>query len=275
MNYLSATGKAKISGWIIDYTMPNGQPYGLMSLNVIIRESYVDTQATAAFIRQHLAALDEYIGTVDSDIKKFKTHVKSLTRDLERRCKQSTDVLANLFKGYKAASNKVFVEYIMRKEEDYEEGSPMTADSLMNLAANKYKIRLQRNEWNAKSESETNILALEAKLMSLHNKDKSKVTLKKSGTQKRDLKVTNKPKSDKAKRDNPKWMTKAPSETEKGKSKTIDSKDCWWWDALACWCRHHPRKCESKSKQGNKDEKKLKFASVMETVAHDEESESE
>ena len=43
----------------------------------------------------------------------------------------------------------------------------MTADSLMNLAANKYKIRLRRNEWNAKSEYETKILALESKLMSL------------------------------------------------------------------------------------------------------------
>ena len=84
--------------------------------------------------------MDEYIGTVDSDINKFNTHVKSLTRDLKRRRQQSTDVLTNLFKGYKDASNKVFVEYIMRKEEEYEEGSPMTADSLMNLEANKYKI---------------------------------------------------------------------------------------------------------------------------------------
>ena len=95
--------------------MPNGQPDGLMLLKFIIRESDVNTQATAAFIRQQLAALDEYIGTVDSDIKNFNTHGKSLTRDLERRRQQSTVVLTNLFKGYKAASDKVFVEYIMRK----------------------------------------------------------------------------------------------------------------------------------------------------------------
>ena len=56
----------------------------------------------------------------------------------------------------------------------------MTADSLMNLAANKYKIRLRRDKWNSKSESETKIMALEAKLMSLQNKDKSKGTVKKS-----------------------------------------------------------------------------------------------
>ena len=68
----------------------------------------------------------------------------------------------------------------------------MTADSLMNLAENKYKIRLRRNEWTAKYESETKILALEAKLMSLQKKDKSKGTVKKSGTHKRELKVTKK-----------------------------------------------------------------------------------
>ena len=163
----------------------------------------------------------------------------------------------------------------MRKEEKYEEGSTTTADSLMNLAANKYKIWLRRNKWNAKSESETKILALEAKLMSLQKKDKSKGTVKKTGTHKRDLKVTKKPKIYKSKRDKPAWMTKTPSATKKGKSKTINSKDYWWCEALACWCRHHPSKCKAKRKQGNKDEKKLKFASVMETVAQNKESESE
>ena len=72
----------------------------------------------------------------------------------------------------------------------------MTADSIMNLAANKYKIRLRRNKWNAKYESETKIMDLEAKLTSLQKKDKSKVTLKKSGTHKKDLKATKKQKRD-------------------------------------------------------------------------------
>ena len=111
--------------------------------------------------------------------------------------------------------------------------------------------------------------------MSLQKKDKSKGAVNKSGTHKKDLKATNNPKNDKAKRDKPAWMTKAPSATKKGKSKTVNSKDYWWCDALACWCHHHPRKCESQKKQGNKDEKKLKFASAMETVALDEEYDSE
>ena len=69
--------------------------------------------------------------------------------------------------------------------------------------------------------------------MYLHKKDKSKGTVKKSGTHKKDLKATKKPKSDKAKRNNPAWITKATSANKKGKSKTVDSKDYWWSDALA------------------------------------------
>ena len=110
----------------------------------------------------------------------------------------------------------------------------LVSDSLMNLAEIKYKIRLQLNDWNAKSESETKILALEVKLVPLQKKDKSKGTVKKPVTHKRDLKVTKKQKSDKSKRYKPAWMTKSPSATEKGKSKTINSKDYWSCDALAC-----------------------------------------
>ena len=121
--------------------------------------------------------------------------MKYLTRDLERRRQQSTDVLANLFKGYKAASKKVFAKFITIKEEEHKEGSQMTAYSLMNLVANKYKIWLRRDKWNAKSESETKILALKAKLFSLQKKDEPKGTVKKYGTNKKDLKATNKPKN--------------------------------------------------------------------------------
>ena len=149
----------------------------------------------------------------------------------------------------------------------------MTADAQMNLAANKYKIWLQRDKWNSKSKTETKILALEAKLMTLQKKDRSKGKSKKSGTHKKDSKATKKPKIDQAKQENLAWMTKALSATEKVKSKTVNSKEYWLCDALACWCRHHPSKCGAKKKQGNNDEKKLKFASAMETVTHDKESE--
>ena len=61
--------------------------------------------------------------------------------------------------------------------------------------------------------------------MSLQKKNKSKGTVKKYENRKKDIKETKKPKRDKAKRDKPAWMTKAPSATEKVKSKTVNSKD--------------------------------------------------
>jgi hypothetical protein len=38
------------------------------------------------------------------------------------RGETSNDLLANLFKGYGAAMDKIFVDYISRKKERYEEG---------------------------------------------------------------------------------------------------------------------------------------------------------
>ena len=153
----------------------------------------------------------------------------------------------------------------------------MTADALMNLAANKYKIRLRRDEWNSKSESETKILALEAKIQTLQKRDKAKGPAKK-GNSKKDSKNPKKPKGgDKPKLDKPAWMIKTLSAAEKGKSKTIKDKEYWWCEALECWCRHHPSKCEAKKKQGGGkgEKKKLRFATAMEAVTHDEDTEEE
>ena len=233
-------------------------------LKVIIHESDVDTQATAVYIRQQLASLDEYMGTIDSDIKKFNVHVKSLIRDLERRRQTSTDILTNLFKGYKAASDKTFVEYILRKEEEYEEGTILNPDQLMNLAANKYKIRLRKGEWNAPTAEESKIIALQAKVLTLEKGVKTK-----KGKDRQNKKSEGKKGGgDNKQKDKPAWMTKPPTKTEKDKSKTVDKKEYWWCDALKAWCRHHPSKCRAKGaeKKPKSDTKKLRFSKALESV---------
>ena len=87
----------------------------------------------------------------------------------------------------------------------------------------------------------------------------------KKGNPKKDSNIPKKSKrGDKAKLDKPAWMTKNPSAEEKGKSKTASDKDYWWCEAMECWCRHHPSKCEAKKKKGGgKSERKLKSASTM------------
>ena len=153
------------------YTI-NGYPAGVPLLKVILREADVDTQATAVYICQQLASLDDYMCQVDSDIKKFNIHVKSLLRDLLRQRQTSNNTMIHLFEGYKATSDKTFVEYILHREEEYKDGQLITPDQLMTLAANKFKMRTHKGTWNAPSESKTKILALKAKLASLEKKFK-------------------------------------------------------------------------------------------------------
>jgi hypothetical protein len=84
---------------------------------------------------------------------------------LPARGKTTQDLLTNLFKGYLSASDKVFVYYIgCRKLKKYEEGDPTTADGLMEQADNKFKLLKVHNKWNAPSQEEEKILALEARV---------------------------------------------------------------------------------------------------------------
>jgi hypothetical protein len=55
--------------------------------------------------------------------------------------------LANLFKGYKAATDDVFVKYIEKKEEDYDGGHGIQPMRLMELMErNKYKTMGRREQ---------------------------------------------------------------------------------------------------------------------------------
>jgi hypothetical protein len=48
---------------------------------------------------------------------KSNLHVQSLIEALNARGEMTTDLLTSLFKGYKAAKDEKFVEYIEKKEE--------------------------------------------------------------------------------------------------------------------------------------------------------------
>ena len=63
-----------------------------------------------------------------------------LLTGLSTRGETSNDMLTKLFKGYKAASYSVFVKYIERKKETYEDGQDLTPTDLMVLAEKKFKI---------------------------------------------------------------------------------------------------------------------------------------
>ena len=237
-NSLSKEGKNKISVCRPEYEI-GGVTSGVAFLKVIIRESYIDTNATTAHIRTQLSSLDTYLPTVGHDIGKMNIHVKNLIGALTARGESSTDILSNLFKGYKASTDKVFVRYIEKKEEDYEEGAAIGADTLMQMASTKFKILVQAGRWNAPSAEEEKILALETKILEL-----SKGKAKAKGGPKKDQKES-KAKYKYDPNNKPAWMTTPPGEGEPT-SKMMHGKEYHWCPKHEAWGRHVPEKCEGK-----------------------------
>ena len=83
------------------------------------------------------------------------------------RGETSNDLLTNLFKGYEAATDKTFVDYIGRKKERYEEGEDVTSDALMEQANSKNELMKENATWDAPSEQEEKILALMSEVKNL------------------------------------------------------------------------------------------------------------
>jgi hypothetical protein len=246
MNSISKEGKLKILIWKSQYTI-GGRVSGNLLLKVIIRESHLDTNATTATIRTKLSSLDSYLPTIGSDITKFNGYVRLLIDSLAARGETTQDLLTNLFKGYQAASDKTFVEYIGRKLEKYEEGDATTADHLMEQADNKFKLLKLHNKWNAPSQEEEKILALEARVKKLTNqshKDGKKLKGKEIKKKKWEKTKTG---------EQPSWFNKEPATGDLKKPKSWKGKD-WWWcspktggKCTGQHRRHKPSECEGKA----------------------------
>jgi hypothetical protein len=285
MTSISKEGKDKITIWSSQYTV-NGYFSGNLLLKIIIRESYLDTNATTANIRKKLSSLDAYMLTIDSDITRFNIHVSLLIDSLTARGESTQDLLINLFKGYQAATDKTFVEYIGRKLERYEEGEPVTTDALMEQADNKYKLLKEGGAWNAPSENEEKILALQAEIKHLKKakKDGGKPFKKKTY----EKKPFDKKKAPGAQLEKPSWFFKEPKEEELRKPKMWNDKPWYFCSPKTggkCdgqFRRHKPANCEGKAhkfvpnagkdnkqkppEDNENDEKKLKLAKAYQAT---------
>ena len=278
---ISKEGRQKISVWRDQYVI-DGITSGACFLKVIIRESHIDTHATTSHIRTQLSSLDTYMMSINSDIEKFNIYVKTLIAELNARGEVTQDLLTNLFKGYKSAKDRKFVEYIEKKEEKYEEGDDIDPQQLMTQAANKYKIRKLRNTWAAPSPEEEKILALEAKIQKMEKstKGKGKNESKKKDTGKSDSNKSDK-KGEGKRRSKPDWMVKEPD--DKSKPKKVDGKEYWWCPNHASYVRHKPSECkgigfkpgknagnsERQKKNDSNSGKKQKLAKALEAIESD------
>ena len=301
MNSLSKEARMKIETWEEEYMITNDQgtvvPSGNLLLKVIIRESHLDTNATTQSIRMKMSNLDEYMSKIGSDVTKFNGYVKLLEGSLVARGQKSDALLSHLFKGYLAASDKAFVKYINEKMDRYEEGEEITADKLMQLADNKYRLLKERDEWDAPSAEEEKLLALQTEIEKLKKMRKRK-TEENSDNRKPKRNKSDKMNSSKGKnnQDKPSWMFKKPSEEDIHKPRKWNGKD-WWYcgreSGGKCdgeYRRHKPAECRGKAfkREGGKknndskknqvtEERNLKVSEALSTLVdvndHDTESE--
>ena len=138
LNSLTSDARNTVTLYANEYTVQKVKS-GACMLKVVIRESHIDTNATTRILREELNKLDAFMVSIDSDITKFNKQVKNIIEQLHARGETTQDLLANLFKAYKAASDKGFVEYIQKKQDEYDEGKEVHPDKLMLLAENKFR----------------------------------------------------------------------------------------------------------------------------------------
>ena len=228
MNSITSEAMDVVTIWKHDY-MIQDKPSGTLLLKVILRESHIDTNATEASIRTKLSNLDQNMSTINNDISKFNAYVRHLQLSLAARGAQSGDLLSNLFKGYLACSDRIFVRYIEKKQEDYEEGNNVTPNELMLLAKTRYDVIREKGLWNALSPEQKEILALKAQVNGLSKKQQSN---HQENKQNKDRDNTRrKPKL-------PKWIFQEPPKDTLQKPKT-------WKDFQWFWCgKSTGGKCE-------------------------------
>ena len=255
---LTLPGFRKVQTWHTDWHIGE-LPSAHLLIKIIIRESFIDTQATTRILRAHLSSLPDKLNEVKGDIDQLNAFVKVTQDQLSARGETTHDLLANLFKGYLSSKDPTFARYIEKKQEDYDDGTVFTVDSLMNLASNKFKTLVEAGKWMAPTDEQSKILALETKLGRLNrtqnqpssnNNNRSNSGNSSSGNANR-----NNSNSRRSNGDIPGWMKKYPGRAfiDANKTKVKNGKEYWWCKKHKRFCRHQTSQCNlgSSTSSGN------------------------
>ena len=99
-----------------DYSIRPHKSVNLL-IKVVIRESHLNTNAMTSQIRVQLSTLDYFMATCEHVIYLFNRNIKVLLDSFKARGETKNQLPNNIFKGYTACSNKVFVKYIAHNQE--------------------------------------------------------------------------------------------------------------------------------------------------------------
>ena len=251
-------------------------PSGALLFKIIVGIAHIDTAATINHLRQKLSALDALMSTVNSDVEKFNSSVQLWVKSLRARGHEHSGLITSLFEGYTSATDRQFVAYIKKKEDAFEEGQPIDADELMQMALNKYRILVDKGQWNAPTEEQQKIFVLQAEIQQLKKSKKNSSSNTSATTA---AASSSKPSKDrKQKKEKPDWMTKKPSEGEP-KQKKVGGKQYYWCPNHQAWTRHSPSECRGvgtnrpteSTNNTPSAQKALKLSSAFASVAAQEE----
>jgi len=250
---LTDDARTKVATRHNEYTV-HDQPDGLLYFKAIIATAQVDTPATVSQIRYKLMNLSQHMQDIDSDIEQFNIDVQTYVMALEARGNSTSDLLVNLFRGYKSASDETFRKYICDREDDYNDGTlpNLTPEKLMSLAVNKYRTLVDDNTWNQESPQQKQIVALNAQIQKLIG-DRSKKPNSNNKDHKTKSTSKNKDKKTPKNRKYPDWKYKAPSGNEP-RAKSIKGKQFYWCKHHELWCEHTEDQC--RKAKGNTDASK-------------------
>ena len=295
MNSLTKQAKARIVLKKNEYTI-NGEVSGVLLLRIIIQLTSIDTNATTRFLRNQLSTLPLLMDEVDSNIISFNEAVQGIINNLEVRGETTQDLMANLFHGYNAASDKVFIKYIEDIQGEYdeetaetEEKDRLTPDKLMMRATQKYRTMVQGGKWNTPDEATQKIIALEARVRKMQKSNAKQPKGESNKEKKSASKKDKKPGNDKTKgKDNkkPEWMLIKPKQGEPQK-KTVNDKVYHWCPKHEAWTRHSPSECNGKGSMAthnaDSDKKvvsfsakpKMSISKALQAIAADDGEESD
>ena len=263
MNSLDRSGKLKINVRENDFKIGEEKlPSGVTLFKIVVQESHIDSNATTAVIRGKMQNLSAYMQEVGNDIQKFNNYVIVLMESLAARGETSSDIMFHLFTAYGTCSDQLFVKYMEDRLSEYEDGKEFTWRQIMEKALAKYKTLRTKNLWEAQTDDQKKLIALEAEVQSLKrgkgqvhsNKNQKRNRTRESGQRSSKRRKGQSGHSNKTpKKEKPKWMFERPAELELFKSKKWNGKT--WYYCAKCtggkcdpgrYTVHKPSECRGK-----------------------------
>jgi hypothetical protein len=177
------------------------------------------------------------------------------------------------------------VEYIKKKEDFYEEGGDVTYEQLMDWALNKFRARVESEQWCQRTTEEETIIALQAQVKKLLSSAKADKKHKGGKEGKSKGKSNGKVKtSDKKGSSSNEWKKVAPKEGEPTTKHEV-GKEWHWCSKHKAWTKHKESECKGiefkpsydrakkESKTKNSNSPSMKLAQTLAAKTNDEDDE--